>query len=77
MNKEVYILIIPAFGIVSEILSKYSQCFVFGRDSMLISLLTIAILGCIVWGHHMFLVGFDIITMGYFTAATSIIVWSF
>ena len=41
-------------------ISKFSQCIIFGRDSMLIALLIIAVLGCIVWGHHMFMVGFDL-----------------
>ena len=72
-HPEVYILILPAFGLISEILSKYCQCIIFGRDSMLIALLLIAFIGCIVWGHHMFMVGFDIDTRTYFTAATSII----
>jgi len=70
---EVYILILPAFGLISEILSKYCQCIIFGRDSMLIALFIIMLLGLIVWGHHMFVVGFDIITMGYFTTSTTII----
>ena len=72
-HPEVYILILPAFGLVSEIISKYCQCIIFGRDSMLIALLLISFIGCIVWGHHMFIVGFDIDTRTYFTAATSII----
>jgi len=72
-HPEVYILILPAFGLVSEIISKYCQCIIFGRDSMLIAMLLISFIGCIVWGHHMFMVGFDIDTRTYFTAATSII----
>ncbi len=72
-HPEAYIPIIPAFGLISEILSKYIQCFIFGRDSMLIALLIIGIIGCIVWGHHTFIVGFDINTRSYFTSATSII----
>jgi cytochrome c oxidase subunit 1 len=72
-HPEVYILILPAFGMISSILSKYCQCIIFGRDSMLIAILTITVLGFIVWGHHLFMVGFDIVTLGYFTTSTSII----
>lgn len=72
-HPEVYILILPAFGLITEMLSKFSQCIIFGRDSMLIALLIIAVLGCIVWGHHMFMVGFDLDTRSYFTFSTSII----
>jgi heme/copper-type cytochrome/quinol oxidase subunit 1 len=72
-HPEVYILIIPAFGLISEILSKFSQCMIFGRDSMIIALLLIVIIGFIVWGHHMFMVGLDIVTRIYFTSITSII----
>jgi heme/copper-type cytochrome/quinol oxidase subunit 1 len=72
-HPEVYILILPAFGLISEMISKFSQCIIFGRDSMLIALLIIAVLGCIVWGHHMFMVGFDLDTRSYFTFSTSII----
>lgn len=72
-HPEVYILILPAFGLISEMISKFSQCVIFGRDSMLIALLIISILGCIVWGHHMFMIGFDLDTRSYFTFSTSII----
>jgi heme/copper-type cytochrome/quinol oxidase subunit 1 len=47
-HPEVYVLILPAFGLISDILSKFSQCIIFGRDSMLIALLIIGLLGCIV-----------------------------
>ena len=72
-HPEVYILILPAFGIVSEVISKFTQCIIFGRDSMSIAIILIAFIGCIVWGHHMFMVGFDIDTRTYSTTATSII----
>jgi len=72
-HPEVYILIIPAFGLISEIISKFSQCMIFGRDSMIIALLLIVIIGFIVWGHHMFMTGLDIVTRIYFTSITSII----
>ena len=72
-HPEVHILILPAFGLITEILSKFNQCIISGRDSMLISLLITAVLGCIVWGHHMFMVGFDLDTRSYLTFPTSII----
>ena len=72
-HPEAYIPILPAFGLISDILSKFSQCIIFGRDSMLIALLVIGFLGCIVWGHHMFMVGFDINTRAYYTSVTAII----
>lgn len=72
-HPEVYILVLPAFGLISELLSKYTLSIIFGRDSMLIALLMIGFLGCIVWGHHMFMVGFDVDTKAYFTISTSII----
>ena len=70
---EVHILILPAFGLITEMLSKFSQCIISGRDSMLIALLITAVLGCIVWGHHMFMVGSDLDTRSYLTFPTSII----
>ena len=72
-HPEVYILILPGFGLISEIIAKFSQCIVFSSDSMLLSLWIIGILGCVVWGHHMYIVGFDIDTRTYFTSSTSII----
>ena len=66
-HPEAYISILPAFGLISEMISKYSQCIISGRDSMLIALLITAVLGCIVRGHHMFMVGFDLDTRPYLT----------
>ena len=71
-HPEAYILIIPSFGSISETLSKYVQCLILGRDSMLIALFVIGIIGRIVRGHHMFIVGFDIDTRSHSTSATSI-----
>lgn len=72
-HPEVYIPILPPFGSISEILSKYVQCFIFGRDSMVIALFVIGLPGCIVWGHHTSIVGFDLDTRSYFTTVTPII----
>jgi len=72
-HPEVYILILPGFGLVSSIISKFTQFIIFGRDSMVIALFLIGLLGCVVWGHHMFAVGFDIDSRAYFTSSTSII----
>jgi len=71
-HPEAHISISPAFGLMSEMLSKFTQCIISGRDSMLIAILLTTFPGSIVWGHHMFIVGFDIDTRTYSTTATSI-----
>jgi heme/copper-type cytochrome/quinol oxidase subunit 1 len=52
-HPEVYVLILPAFGVISEVISKYSKRLIFGTEGVITAIFSIALLGLIVWGHHM------------------------
>jgi heme/copper-type cytochrome/quinol oxidase subunit 1 len=72
-HPEVHILIIPAFGIISIIISGILQKIIFGNQSMIFAMSCISLLGSVVWGHHMYTVGLETDTRAYFTGVTILI----